>query len=81
MLVNYGSGKNRFSRVELADCGGTVSVESEFAKEGVPTGTSLFRAPEVHLEIPWGTAADIWSFGVTVSVPFVLAFVTQLMNT
>jgi len=46
-----------------------VSVDSEFAKDGVPTGTSLFRAPEVHLEIPWGTAADIWSFGVTVRVP------------
>jgi hypothetical protein len=46
-----------------------VSVDSKFAKGGVPTGTSLFRAPEVHLEIPWGTAADIWSFGVTVRVP------------
>jgi hypothetical protein len=46
-----------------------VSIDSEFAKDGVPTGTSLFRAPEVHLEIPWGTAADIWSFGVTVGVP------------
>lgn len=46
-----------------------MSTESEFAKDGVPIGTSLFRAPEVHLEIPWGTAADIWSFGVTVSVP------------
>ncbi|EED15377.1 hypothetical protein TSTA_048200 [Talaromyces stipitatus ATCC 10500] len=25
----------------------------------------LFRAPEVHLEIAWNTAADIWSLGVT----------------
>ncbi len=54
-----------------------MSIESEFAKDGIPTGTSLFRAPEVHLEIPWGTAADIWSFGVTVSVPLALNFLWQ----
>ncbi|RMZ84648.1 hypothetical protein DV737_g1232, partial [Chaetothyriales sp. CBS 132003] len=65
ILVNYGTGERRFSEVQLADCGGVVSVNSEFAKDGVLTGTSLFRAPEVHLEMPWGTAADIWSFGVT----------------
>jgi hypothetical protein len=42
ILVNYGSGENRFSDINLADCGGAVSVDSEFAKDGVPTGTSLF---------------------------------------
>ena len=31
-------------------------------------GTSLFRAPEVHLEILWNSDADIWSFGVTASL-------------
>ena len=51
-----------------------MSIDSEFASGGVPTGTSLFRAPEVHLEIPWGTAADIWSFGVTVSLASILRF-------
>jgi len=65
--VNCGSEESRFSEIELADCGGAVSIDSEFARDGVPTGTSLFRAPEVHLEIPWNTAADIWSFGVTAS--------------
>ncbi|KAI9833360.1 MAG: hypothetical protein M1819_003755 [Sarea resinae] len=65
ILVDYGNGESRFSDVQLADLGGAVSTDSEFAKEGVLTGTSLFRAPEVHLELPWGTAADIWSFGVT----------------
>ncbi|KAL3712838.1 hypothetical protein TMatcc_001540 [Talaromyces marneffei ATCC 18224] len=40
-------------------------MNSEYARDGIPTGTSLFRAPEVHLEIPWNTAADIWSLGVT----------------
>lgn len=65
--MNYGSEESRFSEIKLADCGGAVSIDSEFARDGVPTGTSLFRAPEVHLEIPWNTAADIWSFGVTAS--------------
>ncbi|PYH38976.1 kinase-like protein [Aspergillus neoniger CBS 115656] len=65
ILVNYGNGESRFPDVQLADCGGVVTTDSEYAKDGVRTGTSLFRAPEVHLEIPWGTAADIWSFGVT----------------
>ncbi|KAL3417507.1 serine/threonine protein kinase [Phlyctema vagabunda] len=65
ILVNYGSGSTRFTDVQLADCGGTVSVDSEFAQDGVLTGSSVFRAPEVHLEISWNTAADIWSFGVT----------------
>jgi serine/threonine protein kinase len=84
--VNYGSGGSRFSEVELADYGGAASIDSEFAKNGVPTGTNLFRAPEVHLEIPWGTAADIWSFGVTVSLPLATQFslskliFTQLIN-
>ncbi|KAI9732878.1 MAG: hypothetical protein M1834_003818 [Cirrosporium novae-zelandiae] len=65
ILVNYGNDQQRFSEVQLADCGGTVSINSEFAKDGELTGTSLFQAPEVHLAIPWGTAVDIWSFGVT----------------
>jgi serine/threonine protein kinase len=75
--VNYASEGHRFSEVQLADCGGAVSINSEFAKDGVPTGTSLFRAPEVHLEIPWGTASDIWSFGVTVGFPSATQFSMQ----
>ncbi|WEW62007.1 hypothetical protein PRK78_007507 [Emydomyces testavorans] len=66
ILVNYGKGEYRFSEVQLADCGGVVSDQSEFAKKGILTGTNVFRAPEVHLEIPWGIASDIWSFGVTI---------------
>ncbi len=68
--MDYGKGGSRFSEIHLADCGGAVSIASEFAKHGAPTGTSLFRAPEVHLEMPWDTAADIWSFGVTASLPW-----------
>ncbi|OJJ71915.1 hypothetical protein ASPBRDRAFT_196048 [Aspergillus brasiliensis CBS 101740] len=62
--VNYSNEESRFSDVQLADCGGVFPTDSEYAQDGVQTGTSLFRAPEVHLEIPWGTAADIWSFGL-----------------
>ncbi|RMD39624.1 hypothetical protein DV735_g5502, partial [Chaetothyriales sp. CBS 134920] len=67
ILVNYATTgeRRRFSDVQVADCGGVVSADSEFAREGYLTGTSVFRAPEVHLELPWGTASDIWSFGVT----------------
>ncbi|PGH26560.1 serine/threonine protein kinase [Polytolypa hystricis UAMH7299] len=65
ILVNYGSGENRFSDVQLADCGGVISEQSEVAKKGILTGTNVFRAPEAHLELPWGTPSDIWSFGVT----------------
>ncbi|RMZ83053.1 hypothetical protein DV738_g1432, partial [Chaetothyriales sp. CBS 135597] len=66
ILINYATtGDRRFSEVQLADCGGAVSVDSEFARAGHLTGTSVFRAPEVHLELPWGPASDIWSFGVT----------------
>ncbi|KAH6669515.1 putative serine/threonine protein kinase [Halenospora varia] len=67
IMVNYGPGPDRFSDVELADFGGTVLELSEAAKECTQAGTSVFRAPEVHLEIPWGTKSDIWSFGVTSS--------------
>ncbi|KAF2152715.1 putative serine/threonine protein kinase [Myriangium duriaei CBS 260.36] len=65
ILINYGERGPRFSDVELADLGGTVRTDSEYASRGTLTGTSVFRAPEVHLELPWGVAADIWSFGVT----------------
>ncbi len=68
ILVNYGKGgEDRFSEVRLADLGGAMSIDSEFAIEGMIGGTSLYRSPEMHLGIPWGTAVDIWSFGVTVS--------------
>ncbi|KAI1958416.1 hypothetical protein LOZ58_005148 [Ophidiomyces ophidiicola] len=65
IVVNYGECEHRFVEVQLADLGGTVSENSEFAKKGILRGTNVFRAPEVHLELPWGTASDIWSFGVT----------------
>ncbi|KAG6871840.1 hypothetical protein C0995_015879 [Termitomyces sp. Mi166 len=38
---------------------------------------AVFRAPEVFLQIPWGTPVDIWSFGCMVrfiKVPSAIAF-------
>ena len=46
-------------RHSVSRCGGTVPADSEFAREGLPTGTSLFRASEAHLGISWNTAAEI----------------------
>ncbi|KAF1990065.1 putative serine/threonine protein kinase [Aulographum hederae CBS 113979] len=67
VLVNYGAGTpNIFSDVKLADLGCVAHQDSKFARAGKMTGTSVFRAPEVHLGEPWGTPSDIWSFGVTI---------------
>ncbi|CAD6443841.1 0de4f0dd-a22d-4b7f-aa87-5fbb38e7203a [Sclerotinia trifoliorum] len=66
ILVNHGKGNERFSEVQLADFGGTVSVESKWAKEGHIVGTYKWRSPEVLLGMPWGTSSDIWSFGCSI---------------
>jgi hypothetical protein len=61
IFVNYGQGQ-RFSEIQLGDCGGVVSQDSEFAK-GHLIGAGFTRSPEATFQIPWGTATDIWSFG------------------
>lgn len=65
VLVNYGQLDLRFQDVQLADFGSTVHVDSVHAQRGDPIGTPIFRSPEAHLEMKWGTATDIWSFGAT----------------
>lgn len=65
--MNYGVGDDvRFTDVQLADFGSTVSVDSSYAQHGDPIGTPIFRSPEAHLQMKWGTATDIWSFGTMV---------------
>ncbi|KAJ9260595.1 hypothetical protein DTO212C5_8470 [Paecilomyces variotii] len=49
--------------VQLADFGSTVHVDSSHAQRGDSIGTPIFRSPEAHLQMKWGTATDIWSFG------------------
>ncbi|KAK0750750.1 kinase-like domain-containing protein [Schizothecium vesticola] len=64
IFVNHGTGDNpRFSDIQLGDCGGVVSQESSFAKDGHMIGAAFTRSPEATLQLPWGTATDIWSFG------------------
>ncbi|KAK3311789.1 hypothetical protein B0H66DRAFT_578770 [Apodospora peruviana] len=53
----------RFSDIQLGDCGGVVSQDSSFAKEGHFIGAAFTRSPEATFQLPWGTATDIWSFG------------------
>ncbi|KAH3905790.1 hypothetical protein HBH56_213640 [Parastagonospora nodorum] len=54
---------NRFSDVQLGDFGGCYPVDSEWATAGTRVGTPMWSSPEVLMEMPWNTAADIWSFG------------------
>ncbi|KAL2019226.1 hypothetical protein VTK56DRAFT_9953 [Thermocarpiscus australiensis] len=63
IFVNYGQGDQRFSDIRLGDCGGAVSQDSKFAKEGHIIGAAFTRSPEAMFQLPWGTATDVWSFG------------------
>ncbi|KAB5547133.1 kinase-like domain-containing protein [Coniochaeta sp. 2T2.1] len=65
VFVNHGQGDGdrRFSDIQLGDCGGAVSQESSFAREGHVIGAAFTRSPEAMFQVPWGTATDIWSFG------------------
>ncbi|KAL8285053.1 hypothetical protein RB600_009474, partial [Gaeumannomyces tritici] len=63
IFVNYGRGDQRFSEVQLGDCGGAVSQKSRFAIEGHLIGAGFTRSPEATLQLSWTTATDIWSFG------------------
>jgi serine/threonine protein kinase len=63
------SDDDRFTNIELGDLGGCVSVDSEWATSGTQVGTPMWSAPELLMEIPWNTAADIWSFGNLVCFP------------
>ncbi|KAF2871969.1 kinase-like domain-containing protein [Massariosphaeria phaeospora] len=67
ILVNYGKSGSRFQEVQLADLGGSVSEDSEYAKEGEEMGTPIFRSPEAQLQLQWGPPTDIWSLGATVN--------------
>ncbi|TLD07334.1 hypothetical protein PgNI_10326 [Pyricularia grisea] len=63
VFVNHGQGDQRFSDIQLGDCGGAVSQDSKFAREGHLIGAAFTRSPEAMLQLHWGTPTDIWSFG------------------
>lgn len=68
MLVNYGMDeKMRFDEVQLCDFGSTMPEDSEYALNGDPIGTPIFRSPEAHIQLRWGRLTDIWSFGAMAS--------------
>ncbi|KAI0179788.1 serine/threonine protein kinase [Hypoxylon sp. FL1284] len=63
IYVNHGNGEQRFSEIQLGDCGGVVSEDSQFAKDGHLIGAAFTRSPEAMFQLSWGTPTDIWSFG------------------
>lgn len=74
VFVNYGSQpQSRFSEIQLGDLGGVVHQDSDFAKEGHLIGSSISRSPEATLQLHWGTATDVWSFGNVVRSPLLVA--------
>lgn len=70
VFVNYGTGDNRFTDIQLGDCGNTVPEDSPWAKDCDMIGAPIWRSPEAMLQIGWGTPTDIWSFGAMVSKKF-----------
>ena len=80
VLVNYADESQRqITEVQLADFGSTVSERSGHAKDGDDIGSPIFRSPEAQMQLPWTTATDIWSFGVTVG-PFGLIYVKDFVD-
>ncbi|MCJ1245183.1 hypothetical protein MMC30_002384 [Trapelia coarctata] len=63
VLVNPSDGSTRFTTVKLADFGDSMHVDD--IEEGHLVGAPIFRSPEGMLNLRWGTATDIWSFGTT----------------
>jgi serine/threonine protein kinase len=53
-------------------------MDSTYARDGDSIGTPMFRSPEAHLQMRWGTATDIWSFGATAS--FELSLYIELFH-
>lgn len=61
--MNHGPREQRFSEIQLGDCGGIVSKDSKFAREGFIIGAAFTRSPEAMLQLSWGIPTDVWSFG------------------
>ncbi|KZL88161.1 serine threonine protein kinase [Colletotrichum incanum] len=67
-FVNYASPSEadpdlHFSDVQIGDLGASYSVDSDIATKGFLIGAPIWTSPEVLMEVPWGTASDIWAFG------------------
>ncbi|KAH7348527.1 kinase-like domain-containing protein [Rhexocercosporidium sp. MPI-PUGE-AT-0058] len=71
ILINYDRGPRRFREIELRDCGDACLVNPKnhlkLGENGPMIRAHMFRSPEAMLNLRWGTATDIWSFGTTIS--------------
>ncbi|KAF1912983.1 putative serine/threonine protein kinase [Ampelomyces quisqualis] len=63
VFVNLQEGDNRFTDVQLGDLGECYPSNSKWATSGTLVGAPIWSSPEILMELPWNTAADIWSFG------------------
>ncbi|OJD22451.1 hypothetical protein ACJ73_06200 [Blastomyces percursus] len=68
VIVNYGTRDIRFTDVQLTDMGNTVPADSAYAKDGDMIRAPIWRSPETHLQIGWGTPTDIWPFDTLVTL-------------
>jgi len=55
----------RWGAPVLGDFGSTVLGNTEHLEDVQP---SVYRAPEVILEVPWNHSVDIWNVGCMVSI-------------
>ncbi len=69
VLVNYDPLDGHIADVQLADLESTVHKSTIYATDGDPIGTPIFRSTEAILQMQWGTATDVWSFGTMVWPP------------
>lgn len=67
VLVDHGHDEHRSSDFQLANFGSTVHIDSSYARDGESIGTPIFGSPEAQLQMRWGSATDIWSFGTMVA--------------
>ncbi|KJX93686.1 serine/threonine protein kinase [Zymoseptoria brevis] len=61
ILLNFDPHSKQVTDVQLADFESTVPRDSQHAKDGDAIGTAIFRSPEAHLQMPWGTPTDLIS--------------------
>ncbi|KAG8631025.1 hypothetical protein KVT40_000165 [Elsinoe batatas] len=65
ILVNIDPESDHVTDVQLADLESTVHQDSQYAIDGDPISTPIFRSPEAMLQMRWGPPTDVWSFGAT----------------
>ncbi|MCJ1258387.1 hypothetical protein MMC24_006220 [Lignoscripta atroalba] len=79
ILVNYGTAPDRFSEVQLGDCGDAFIVDPKASPfdEGHVIGAAIFHSPEAMLNLRWRAPTDIcliwgnnWHIFKPTDIPF-----------